>query len=445
MTDVNALLQEIEALKQQVETLQNEKHDLEVLIDITAKHSDAVQEQLFDKTDALEAEKSELEMLLDLTTQHSDAVEEQLHEQAEHALRESERRLRQFMEAVPVGIYVADAQGTPYYLNQTARKILNLPLDHTELSAAKALDYLKFLKANSKNAYPDEQNPINKALKGASSTVDDMEIATEGQRIPLETIASPIFDHEGNIIFAIASFQDISDRKRAEAERIRFTKELERLNTKLKEKVKERTEELALANEQVNQLLKIRKQAETSLKKANTELNRLTNIDSQTLVANRRRFQDFLMQEWKKNLDNQNPMGVILCDIDYFNTYQEQQGKQQSNECLTKVAQAIERAVELNDLVAHYEAEEFVIVLPETDLKTAQSIAANIQKEIFALRIPHPSSDISRHITLSMGVAAVQPKEDTGYQTLVEMADQALQEAHQQGHNRFVIYQASVH
>ncbi|BAY29088.1 serine/threonine kinase [Nostoc carneum NIES-2107] len=178
-------------------------------------------------------------------------------QQAEEALRESERRLAQFLEAVPVGIFVVDAHGKPYYANQTAQQILGKGI-LTEATTAELSEIYQVYVSGTEQLYPTEQQPIVQALSGDCITIDNMEIRQTDKIFPLEVSATPIFDEKSQITYAIAAFTDISQRKRAEAERIQFTQELAfknvaleqatkalaESNSSLEQKVEERTQEL---------------------------------------------------------------------------------------------------------------------------------------------------------------------------------------------------------
>jgi PAS domain S-box-containing protein len=148
------------------------------------------------------------------------------------SLNENERRLTQFFEAMPVGVFVVDPTSKPYYVNQMAQQILGKGIVTEARSNELAEIYRAYL-AGTDQLYPSEQQPIVKALKGEKVTTDNMEIRQAERTIPLEVSATPVFDEKGQIAYAIAAFQDITQRKRAEAERIQFTEELERKNIAL--------------------------------------------------------------------------------------------------------------------------------------------------------------------------------------------------------------------
>lgn len=179
-------------------------------------------------------------------------------QRAEEALCESERKLTQFLEAVPVGIFVVDANGKPCYANQTAEEILDKGIQ-TAATAAQFNEIYSVYQVGTHQLYPIEQMPIMQALNGESITVDDMVIHRADKMIPLEVSATPIFDEKGEILYAIAAFADITQRKQTEAERIQFTQQLASKNSALQQakdalaesnrtleaKVEERTRELS--------------------------------------------------------------------------------------------------------------------------------------------------------------------------------------------------------
>ncbi|HBB33264.1 MAG TPA: adenylate cyclase [Cyanobacteria bacterium UBA8803] len=186
-------------------------------------------ERLRREVEDLKREKTDLEILLETTTEHSDSVEADLYYKAEEAAKESQRRLAQFLEAVPIGVFVVDASGKAYYANQMAKQILGRGI-MSDLTGLDLLEIYQVYLAGTEQLYPSDRQPIVSALKGKSATVDDVEIHQGDKIIPLEVWATPIFNEKGEVVYAIAAFQDITDRKRAEAQRNQFTKQLFQLN-----------------------------------------------------------------------------------------------------------------------------------------------------------------------------------------------------------------------
>jgi PAS domain S-box-containing protein len=151
-------------------------------------------------------------------------------------VKKSESQLKQFLDAMPVGVFVIDRHGLPYYANQVGKQILGQ--DVVEATSAEDMTtvYHAYL-AGTDQIYPSDRDPIVKALQGDSTKVDDMEIRRPDQTIPIENAGMPIYDDEGNVAYAIAAFQDISDRQKA-------AQLLADYNSTLEAQVAERTEAL---------------------------------------------------------------------------------------------------------------------------------------------------------------------------------------------------------
>jgi GAF domain-containing protein/class 3 adenylate cyclase len=144
-------------------------------------------------------------------------------------VRENESRLAQFLEAVPVGIGILDSDGKPYYINRVAQQLLGKGVVPNAKPTQIAEVYQAYI-AGTDQVYPNDKLPIVRALRGESSTVNDMEIRQQNKIVPLEVWGTPIYDKKGNVTYAINAFQDITERKKAETERQRFTNQLFQLN-----------------------------------------------------------------------------------------------------------------------------------------------------------------------------------------------------------------------
>jgi len=147
-------------------------------------------------------------------------------------LHESENRLRQFLEAMPIGVGVLDADGQPYYVNRKAKEIFGKGVV-PDTSSEQLSEVYQVYQAGTNQKYPTDNFPIVRALKGESATADDAEVHQGDKIIPLEIFATPIYDRQGNIVYAINTIQDITERKVAEAERRKFIQELFDLNYNL--------------------------------------------------------------------------------------------------------------------------------------------------------------------------------------------------------------------
>ena len=172
---------------------------------------------------------------------------------------------------------------------------------------------------------------------------------------------------------------------------------------------------------------------------ANKKLKRLTHQDPLTKVHNRRYLQHYLMREWRSSIRDKEPLSVIMIDIDHFKNYNDYYGHIKGDTCLQKVAKCIEGAVHRpRDMVARFGGEEFLVVLPDTNLEGALITANKIKKIINEQKIPHPKSEVLNLLTVSMGVSSSE-LETKSVEKLCEHADQALYQAKEEGRNRVTV------
>jgi len=192
----------------------------------------------------------------------------------------------------------------------------------------------------------------------------------------------------------------------------------------LEQRVLERTAELVIAREKAEE--------------ANQKLEKLVNVDGLTQVANRRCFDTRLQAEWKRLSQEQQPLSLILFDVDKFKSYNDYYGHLGGDDCLLRIAQIVQKTVDRPaDLVARYGGEEFAVLLPNTDLAAAITIAENIQQAIHHQAIPHAQSDIKNIVTISLGISCIIPTCDIKADTLIASADKALYNAKQNGRDRY--------
>ncbi|WP_341530570.1 PAS domain S-box protein [Nostoc sp. UHCC 0302] len=142
-------------------------------------------------------------------------------------VRESERRLAQFLEAIPIGIGVLDAQGRPYYANRTAVELLGKEVEPSATAEQLGEVYQVYV-AGTSQKYPSEQLPIVRALRGEQAIADDIEIHQGDRIIPVEGRGTPVFDEKGNVAYAITTIQDITERKQAQQILTNYNRTLEK-------------------------------------------------------------------------------------------------------------------------------------------------------------------------------------------------------------------------
>ncbi len=233
---------------------------------------------------------------------------------------------------------------------------------------------------------------LTKLLHGKPHIEVDIEhVRKDGVQVPFIFAATPFRGIDGTVIGMVARFKDITDRK----------------------------------------------YAENTLKEANERLERLSTSDGLTQVANRRSFDQTLEREWNRLRRTNEPLSLIMSDVDFFKLYNDTYGHQGGDDCLKSVAKALSETVQRSgDCVARYGGEEFAVILPATDEKGALRVAEKIRQTVENMGMEHTKSSVAPCVTLSLGVAAIIPSENETPEYLIKCADKALYAAKSSGRNR---------
>ncbi|MDO8948568.1 MAG: diguanylate cyclase [Desulfocapsaceae bacterium] len=233
--------------------------------------------------------------------------------------------------------------------------------------------------------------PLTKITSGADKYACETSKEKDGVTHYFIVNAKPLFNARGKVTGIVESFQEITERKRAEE----------------------------------------------ALEKSNLKLEALSNTDGLTGIANRRRFDELLVKEYTRHARSGSELSLILLDIDYFKLFNDCYGHINGDKCLQQIARVMSGCVSRPaDLAARYGGEEFICILPETDSSSAVAIAEEIRRGIMAMAIPHKESKIADCVTASMGVVTVQCTPGGSVVDIVNQVDKQLYLAKSSGRNR---------
>jgi diguanylate cyclase (GGDEF)-like protein len=162
--------------------------------------------------------------------------------------------------------------------------------------------------------------------------------------------------------------------------------------------------------------------------------------DGLTGIYNRRMLDEHLQLTWQQAVRDQVQVALLLVDIDHFKAYNDYFGHQAGDECLRQVARTLARAARRPlDCAARYGGEEFAVLLYDAQRASVDEVARIIESGIARLGIRHPASPAGRNLTVSIGAACVLPAPGRSHLGFLQLADEALYEAKDQGRNRVVV------
>jgi len=175
---------------------------------------------------------------------------------------------------------------------------------------------------------------------------------------------------------------------------------------------------------------------------SNKKLEALSTTDELTKLNNRRSFLEYMDMVWKQNYRLKLPLNVLMIDVDYFKKYNDSLGHLEGDKALIAIAQCLKNNVKREtDFVARFGGEEFVCLFPFIEKDEALNMAKELVQSIENMKIPHPKSEHSKYVTISVGMATVIPDDNNSKNELLDEADKALYMAKQAGRNRVVVYQ----
>jgi diguanylate cyclase (GGDEF)-like protein/PAS domain S-box-containing protein len=180
-----------------------------------------------------------------------------------------------------------------------------------------------------------------------------------------------------------------------------------------------------------------RKTIALEMHRLNEQLRHLSTTDALTEIGNRRLFDQTLKIEWARALRRNEPVGLLMIDVDHFKEYNDHYGHPAGDACLRQVARMVGEAVRRGgELVARYGGEEFALLMPGADLDEARRAAERCWQIVADAKIEHRASATSAWLTISIGVASQAAAAGVDCGVLVEIADAALYRAKRCGRGR---------
>ncbi|MGF1724682.1 sensor domain-containing diguanylate cyclase [Photobacterium nomapromontoriensis] len=200
---------------------------------------------------------------------------------------------------------------------------------------------------------------------------------------------------------------------------------LTQLNLDLEERVNERTKELLVTNK--------------ALAEANQQLELWSMQDGLTGISNRRFFDHSLQSYWLSAYQNAAPISLIMIDVDYFKSFNDQHGHQEGDACLKKIAITLEEIAKLHEMaiLSRYGGEEFVCIIPNLTEEAIHVVGQTMIDAVAELAFPSRNSEFGV-VTVSLGCCTMIPSVDNRWECLLERADVALYQAKEFGRNRLV-------
>ncbi|MEG2442371.1 MAG: sensor domain-containing diguanylate cyclase [Acinetobacter sp.] len=186
-----------------------------------------------------------------------------------------------------------------------------------------------------------------------------------------------------------------------------------------------------------------RKKQEQELETLKKQLEEYSYQDGLTGIANRRFFEDSYQREWLNAQREQQPLTIMLLDIDYFKQYNDHNGHLLGDACLKQIAQILKKSVSRpRDLVARFGGEEFVLILPDTSQASAIEVVERILQSIRTADICHSTSPLDQRLSVSLGVKTIIPTQKNDKMAFLKEVDQNLYLAKERGRNGYVIQDA---
>lgn len=192
--------------------------------------------------------------------------------------------------------------------------------------------------------------------------------------------------------------------------------------------------------EQMKRMVRMSDMMENKLNCVRRSIDEISKIDFLTNIYNRRYFNQVLIEQWKRCEQSKESLGVLMIDVDKFKLYNDIYGHLNGDKCLQSVSKVIKNVMKKsNIIVSRYGGEEFIVLIPNSDLEIAEYTAESIRKDIEKLNILHEGSEKYGLVTVSIGIATGIPNEKSSPEKLINAADEALYRAKSSGRNKISV------
>ena len=172
------------------------------------------------------------------------------------------------------------------------------------------------------------------------------------------------------------------------------------------------------------------------LKRVSEQLRLLSTLDPLTQLANRRQLEQCLETEWHRASKANEPIAMLLLDVDYFKNYNDGYGHQAGDECLIQIATLLkDQAYRAGDLAARYGGEEFILMFPKVDVEELRKIAESLRSCVESLSVAHEFSETSNVVTVSIGATSLVPSRNVKPRDILKVIDKLLYDAKRCGRN----------
>jgi diguanylate cyclase (GGDEF)-like protein len=179
---------------------------------------------------------------------------------------------------------------------------------------------------------------------------------------------------------------------------------------------------------------------EQELRAANCHLEQLASIDALSGLANRRGFDARLTMVWQRAGKLARPVSLLMIDVDYFKQFNDRYGHVEGDVCLRRIGKLLmDAARDIDDLPARYGGEEFALLLPGSDTDRALEVGEQLRRSVEDMCVTHADAPLGQ-VTISVGIAAMEPAAGGEAGQLVEAADAGLYSAKRRGRNAVVVH-----